>query len=424
MSAASSISNHGLYEPLNPFSHEIRIVELEPSAEYDSPIRCKLSKIDLLNEVNKGIDPISFEALSYTWGDVLPLRDITVNDMPFSVRANLESFLRHRRESQRSIYLWVDAICINQNNVAEKNLQIPRMSMVYVSAKDIVVWLGPASDDSELTIYGLRMLGADSPYDSMPQLTENLLKAVQKLFQRPWWTRVWTVQEIVIGGIERKLGNIRVQCGHDSVLWINIVVASARMKAYQDDMKQMFPNISNILELDSLRDNAHQVLLQSPSPTRTFDFICRYRHFEASDPRDKIYAISNMFAKSSSETAKARYDWPIEDVYLDFAVKMISFSGNLETLRHCGKSKRNLPSWVPDWTVSLQAQLLPMGTAKLYYDVPWWAETDRSKQNARTGKPSPGRYVNQSTRRDPVEEERARNNRLRRLKFLLKDSAP
>ena len=108
-----------LYEPLMPNSLDIRVLELEPSTDFDSEIRCNLASFDLLDFV-KQPDTHSFEAVSYTWGDASVLKHVVVNDRLIAVTTNLNSFLRHRRESAEPAKLWIDAICINQEDISEK----------------------------------------------------------------------------------------------------------------------------------------------------------------------------------------------------------------------------------------------------------------------------------------------------------------
>ncbi|KAK3387290.1 hypothetical protein B0H63DRAFT_558843 [Podospora didyma] len=102
----------------------------------------------------------------------------------------------------------------------------------------------------------------------MPILERKVTTAIQNLLSRPWWTRVWIIQELVFGAMGTKISTGRLHCGEKSVMWMNLVVAAARIKAYQDDLRQLLPNISNVLELDSLREQALHFL--------SFSFVQRY----------------------------------------------------------------------------------------------------------------------------------------------------
>jgi len=380
----ASVGRQMLYEPLSRNTLEIRVLDLEQSIEYDSVISCRLRKFSLLEAEMESPSVRSLEALSYTWGDGSALTDIIINDQTIPVNVNLEAFLRRRREVNQKVTLWVDAICINQDDALEKNSQIPLMNMIYAFAPRLTIWLGPGSDDSTLAIEWLVDLGSGSPYNKMPILDRKDLMALQNLLSRPWWTRIWIIQELVAGGMGCKQKHITVRCGKDSVLWTNVVVAAVRMKAYHDALRQTLPNIDNILELDSLRESAYEFITNSLARSTSFDLLCRYRHFLASNPRDKLYAICNMFCKSPSAGMAARYDVCVREIYIDFAVDKIWAEKDLGILRYCGLSAHDLPSWVPDWSVPLGPQPLPLGRARRYFNVPWWADPIQLKSHRHT----------------------------------------
>lgn len=350
--------------PLNMF--EIRLLRLDLTANPTSEIRRTLRKHDLSQ------DP-DFVALSYTWGESTPSRNIIVNDCNFPVTLNLYHFLKRQREALRDSNIWVDAICINQSDLLEKNQQIPNLNMVYMAANALTIWLGEDSSDSKLALEWMGSLVGDSPYATMPHLHNNVNRAIQGVLQRPWWKRIWIVQELAMGGLGKKLGDVRVQCGQDCIPWTNVVVTAARIKAYHDDQRQYFPYIGEILELDSLRDSAGSFLWHQQTPAGLLDLICRYRHFLASNKRDKIYAIWNMFMRLPSKRLQTRCDDSVENVYLELAVRVLSID-NLEILRQCGPRSIGIPSWVPDWSVALETPPLPLKNIRRYFDVPWWAE--------------------------------------------------
>jgi hypothetical protein len=119
----NSCGRQGLYTPISSEKSELRLLDLEPGADYESVIHCKLrvtSLVAIAQEMRtKGLDP-SYKALSYTWGDALVVKDIAVNDRIIGMTANLEAFLRLQREPQEAVTLWVDAVCINQDGALEK----------------------------------------------------------------------------------------------------------------------------------------------------------------------------------------------------------------------------------------------------------------------------------------------------------------
>ncbi|OCK89082.1 HET-domain-containing protein [Cenococcum geophilum 1.58] len=110
----------------------IRILELLPSALKWSGIQTSLRAVPL--------DHIPvYEALSYTWGTELPVHRICCNGQNFAIRPNLFHALRRLRYRTKPRLLWIDAICIDQDNTDEKNLQIPLMRNIYMSASQVLV---------------------------------------------------------------------------------------------------------------------------------------------------------------------------------------------------------------------------------------------------------------------------------------------
>ncbi|KAJ8115999.1 hypothetical protein OPT61_g2479 [Boeremia exigua] len=142
-----------LYAPLQ--GQDIRLISVERSRD-DGVLRCKLICAPLTEHLN-------FHALSYVWGDPANKQTILVNDQPFEVTQNLYNFLNQvwkdehlfRRDrpsthdgedtglvSTEPLYWWTDAICINQEDIDEKSIQVPRMGELYSMASRVWVWLG------------------------------------------------------------------------------------------------------------------------------------------------------------------------------------------------------------------------------------------------------------------------------------------
>lgn len=407
-----------LYQQLPLNTMEIRLLRLDLTANPASAIRCTLRKHNLFERPD-------FEALTYTWGESSPSRNIIVNGFSFRVTINLYHFLKRQQEAGRDCNMWVDAICVNQSDLLEKNLQIPNMNMVYMAATTLTIWLGDESSDSKLALERIRGLGSGSPYAKMPHLEDHVKRAIQSVLQRPWWKRIWIVQELSIGGAGSKLELVWVQCGQDRVPWMNFVVAAARIKAYHDDQRQGFPDIGEILELDSLREHAGIFIYHGPTKGEMLELLCRYRHFLASNKRDKIYAIWNMFVRKPSERLQTRYDESVENVYLELAANFLSPGDNLEILRQCGPRSIGIPSWAPDWSVALSTPALPLRNIRRYFDVPWWAEPEflepRAPMGANLEIPlSRVRFKLPQRSPDPEEDERLRKLRLRHLEMSAK----
>lgn len=133
------------FPPLDSQSNDIRLLALMPGVG-KTMIRCK--------QVNASLDDdISYEALSYAWGDPHSKAFIEFESLPFPITANLYSALQQLRPISAPRYLWIDALCIDQTNVSEKSHQVQLMGDIYKRAARVLVWLGEADEDSDLAFH-------------------------------------------------------------------------------------------------------------------------------------------------------------------------------------------------------------------------------------------------------------------------------
>ncbi|KAK8108496.1 HET-domain-containing protein [Apiospora sp. TS-2023a] len=229
-------------QPLDPEKSEIRLLSLLPDDNFKAAIHCSL-QVASLDETT------DFEALSYVWGDPDKRELIYVGGEPMLVTVNLVAALRRLRRpcsssesgSNAARVLWVDAICINQNHMAERNAQIPLMARLYRSAKSVLAWLGEPTQAMEAAILWacdnddveFRVGPASSAAEPTPSIEPSLsshlsklavsvddaevgyveeLLCITKLSQalegyaqfkkHTYWTRMWTFQEWRLPRIE------------------------------------------------------------------------------------------------------------------------------------------------------------------------------------------------------------------------------
>ncbi|KPA35126.1 heterokaryon incompatibility protein [Fusarium langsethiae] len=208
-------------------SMRICLLHLLPATDIKDPIESRLEVVAL--EQN----PV-YEALSYCWGDTTELLKIKCNDQEFQVTENLFSALQHLRHEIYKRTLWIDAICINQKDLEERQSQVLLMKDIYTRSKRVVVWLGPdpAFDGinhlfdliqtipdlpsphfsrKETTFFEMNIADADQwsqgevhkvsaegPFREDFVLPKQAKKSAVALLERPWWTTVWTLQEMVL----------------------------------------------------------------------------------------------------------------------------------------------------------------------------------------------------------------------------------
>ncbi|KAN0099122.1 Heterokaryon incompatibility protein (HET) domain containing protein [Hyaloscypha variabilis] len=131
------------YKPLDRKKHEIRIIILYPGC--DGPIQCSLAAVSL-------DDAEEYEALSYTWGDVNQQTFIIVDGVDHAITVNAAIALWHLRRKQSSRNLWIDTLCINQQDDEERIHQVQLMKHIYSKASNVLAWLGPSFDDSDFAM--------------------------------------------------------------------------------------------------------------------------------------------------------------------------------------------------------------------------------------------------------------------------------
>ena len=122
---------------LNQEHREIRLLQLQPAVDYGDPLKCDLKIASLTSRPH-------FQSLSNAWGQWKVDVPLDTGNGQILITANLETALRAIRKMDQSISIWVDAICINQANVKERNHQVQLMRQIYTNAMTVNVWLGEA----------------------------------------------------------------------------------------------------------------------------------------------------------------------------------------------------------------------------------------------------------------------------------------
>ncbi|KAF2117042.1 heterokaryon incompatibility protein-domain-containing protein [Lophiotrema nucula] len=227
------------YDPLPKRPGAIRLLKLLSSSARNTQIVC-----ELINR--RDGDVPQYEALSWCWGGHPPTAQVLIRKKgrlySMGVSPVLVVALTFIRSSQKDRYLWVDAICINQDNLVEKNHQVEMMHNIYANAKQVRVWLGKASEDSSTAFRFikeevLQFVKFETLFAS-PGATEKW-QALLEVMQRPWFSRRWVVQEITLA---RKAV---IHCGQDTISWRKFsgavelfIEAEMAMKSLSDVMER------------------------------------------------------------------------------------------------------------------------------------------------------------------------------------------
>jgi hypothetical protein len=191
-----------------------RLLELIPGHSPCADIHCRLRDYHL-----DSAPP--YEALSYTWGDEESVCRILLDGLPFHIRPNLRDALRRLRQRRDTRVIWIDAICIDQISADEKSVQVPLMGKIYAGAKRVVAWLGEESFDSGMALDFIPHLTKVAKVDTescwlLCLEQEEFLRQMMSLIHlvsRPWWKRMWIIQEVALGL------DVLVVCGSRHIPW-------------------------------------------------------------------------------------------------------------------------------------------------------------------------------------------------------------
>ncbi|KAH7413342.1 heterokaryon incompatibility protein-domain-containing protein [Cadophora sp. MPI-SDFR-AT-0126] len=141
------------YKPIDLDRAGVRLLRLL-KANFMDEIQCDLFD----GWIDQSEDGIPYDALSYTWGSTKKVAQITVNGSIMHVTSNLHTALLHLRYEKVDRILWIDAICIDQNNMAERRHQVQHMSRIYKEAERVVIWLGEGTPQSDLIMDSIKQL--------------------------------------------------------------------------------------------------------------------------------------------------------------------------------------------------------------------------------------------------------------------------
>jgi hypothetical protein len=124
---------------------------VKPASTHDAPLRASL-----VIQLNRDTKP--YVALSYTWSGIGIYGKLDLGVGFLEITGNLDLALRSLRPTDTTLKIWVDAVCIDQENLAEKGTQVARMDETYAKAESVMAWLGPATANSSTALENLDIL--------------------------------------------------------------------------------------------------------------------------------------------------------------------------------------------------------------------------------------------------------------------------
>ncbi|KAK1761227.1 heterokaryon incompatibility protein-domain-containing protein, partial [Echria macrotheca] len=300
----------------------------------------------------KGTDPLhgvlqvrqlkyfpEYEALSYTWADANGNANRTKKLYLGSswditpITPNCEAALRSLRLPTKERYIWVDALCINHTRVQERSSQVQLMPVIYATAQRVLVYLG--DDRPSVDIKSSRLkAGWNGWEDRWNEMDENL--------KRPYFFRSWIIQEIAMA---------KSALVTDGKSW--------RVWPIHNDLKETKTFLPWISHFDKRKYKTPNDLVQLVIDSWTS---------QASDPRDKVFALLGVISGAAADGLIADYSLSMEHVYTGFASFALQKLGAISLLKYAGGYEKSpgLPSWVPDWR-QLSQDWAIMARIKLFH---------------------------------------------------------
>ncbi|OAL49929.1 HET-domain-containing protein [Pyrenochaeta sp. DS3sAY3a] len=302
-------------------------------AERTSRVKCELELASLDH-------PPPYLSISYAWGDGMDMTNLRLNGRNKSVPTSLYSALEAVREKDKDVLVWIDGLSIDQQNKAERASQVRLMSFIYSRASSMAIWLGPNADNSELALALLERVAQKRVSKSRITDLENKDSvALRTLFKRPYWSRLWVVQEVYLSPVKW------VYCGSSRLPW----------QAYEDTSNAFWedeidPHLrkgpSSFPNMDSLVGQGADRLLE---------VLCACRKKISENPRDKVFGIMGMLPEETRKELPVNYDQSVKSLFIDVADHIISSTRRLDVIRESihyplHVSAADLPSWCPEWS--------------------------------------------------------------------------
>lgn len=179
------------HQPLDHRKASIRLLQIRADLSHDGLIQCSLA--------HTTIDETPYSCLSYRWGEPLPIWKILINGRPHHVGGNLYDFLDIFRQStlnQATESIWIDALCIAQDDVIERNHQVTQMGKIFSTAQSVYVWLGKMP--SIAPIVSSLKNWQHPTYKDRVILLEFFDLLLRYLYANEYWNRAWITQEFLL----------------------------------------------------------------------------------------------------------------------------------------------------------------------------------------------------------------------------------
>jgi hypothetical protein len=312
-------------------------------------------------------DAEPYECISYTWGSGLQTRNIEIDGKSVPVSQTVYDILCERRSLVQDRFIWIDSICIDQQNLDEKGEQVPLMTEIYSRASRVVVHLGaPFDPDKSLQVTALIRKLALFPgavaselrgiasnamfrnYDGTPEWN-----ALLEFLSHPFFSRVWVVQEIAVAS------DLAVVVGNNYTPW-GLMTAAIRNVSGSGLIK--YTSRHGLHDRSPLENATHFRRMTAMRNTlcdggvpRLARVLSTFHTFDATNPRDKVFALKGISDAKDDDDLPVDYKIDTCSLVCQTARCLVKRGQYFEVVYAAGtgwrEQKDGVPSWVPDWTV-------------------------------------------------------------------------
>ncbi|KAL0931131.1 heterokaryon incompatibility protein [Colletotrichum truncatum] len=367
---------------------EFRLVRVLPARM--SKIKCEVVHASISS-------PPRYIAISYAWGDAGDTRRLELEGADIPVSVSLHGALDAVRQKNEIVTVWVDALCIDQQNRDERTRQVQLMTKIYSKAQSVAIWLGPESDRSAAAAEFIQDVAerAESPNRITKLLStksnESDVSATVSLFERDYWKRLWVVQEVF------NAKDVTVYCGSSKLPWDIYKEASRVFQRHKGDLDYYFPGNSQGRTYARASQNHFtysQILAyQGPGSLPDVRSLVHFgeesllevmracRRKLASDAKDKVFGILGLLSEDVRNEFTVDYSLSVKEIYTNVVDFLVWTTGRLDVICESihyplHTNTASLPSWVPDWSH------IPDTSAMCAMNItpPFWASGGKQAQ--------------------------------------------
>lgn len=396
------------YKPLRNPSNTIRLLKVTKGRRFTNNVQCVLRDVELEKAGR-------FTALSYTWGKPTKTHTIRLANFNhegegsnhprkssgfrglfrtpkptyynFGVTQNLFEMLHHlhhmaaKMPEGRVEWFWIDAICINQQDLFERASQVPVMGKIYSSACWVAVWLGGfdcgcKARDQNCSCLSRRELETAFKWSyfindacrrlnvhemDLPETpeflpSEHVSRSLTRLFSRRWFSRMWIFQEVTLPLDHRR---VIAFCGTEGISFSCLLQVSQYFRKLDHDHEllsdhEVLARMKSVFQVSSLcssRDNMTKMRAVTLAIGERFAFTLMSTSgmFDCTDDRDRLYGLYGFIENIHTiPSLKPDYTKPVDEIYLEAARFIVESTGTLMLLS-AAPNRSGGPSWVPTW---------------------------------------------------------------------------